>query len=154
MIPEEMKQCIGMIDPPAVYEVEKGSVRRYAEAVGDENPLYRDQEYAAGTRYGGIIAPPGFFGWPVGSVAIGGAIGKAITAAMNAGYYRILDAGKSYEFFIPVRPGDTLLGSPEIADIEEKEGKSGPMYIISFKTTYRNQNGDTVANAVQSFICR
>jgi hypothetical protein len=28
------------------------------------------------------------------------------------------------------------------------------MYIISFKTTYRNQNGDIVANSVQSFICR
>ena len=59
MIPEEMKQCIGMIDPPAVYEVEKGSVRRYAEAVGDDNPLYRDEEYAAATKYRGIIAPPG-----------------------------------------------------------------------------------------------
>ena len=154
MIPEEMKQCIGLVDPPAVYEVEKGAIRRYADAVGDKNPLYRDEEYAAKTKYGSIIAPPGFFGWPVGTVPMGGAIGKAITAAMNAGFFRILDAGKSYEFFIPIRPGDTLVGSPQIADISEKEGKSGPMYIISFKTTYTNQNGAIVANAVQSFICR
>jgi len=154
MIPEEMKQCIGLVDPPAVYEVEKGAIRRYADAVGDDNPLYRDEEYAAKTKYGGIISPPGFFGWPVGTVPMGGAIGKAITAAMNAGYYRILDAGKSYEFFISVRPGDILVGSPQIADISEKEGKSGPMYIISFRTTFTNQNGDVVANAFQSFICR
>ena len=154
MIPEEMKQCIGLVDPPTVYEVEKGAIRRYANAVGDDNPLYKDDEYAAKTKYGGIIAPPGFFGWPVSSAPMGGAIGKAITAAMNAGYYRILDAGKSYEFFIPVRPGDILVGSPQIDDIAEKEGKSGPMYIISFKTSYTNQNGDVVANAFQSFICR
>ena len=154
MIPEEMKQCIGMIDPPTVYEVEKGAIRRYANAVGDDNPLYRDEEYAAKTKYGGVIAPPGFFGWPVSNTPMGGAIGKAITAAMNAGYYRILDAGKSYEFFIPVRAGDILVGSPQIDDIAEKEGKSGPMYIISFKTSYTNQNGDIVANAYQSFICR
>jgi acyl dehydratase len=154
MIPDEMRECIGLVDPPAIYEVEKGAIRRYAEAVGDDNPLYRDAAYASESRYGGIIAPPGFFGWPVGDVPMGGAIGKAITAAMNAGYYRILDAGKSYEFFLPVRPGDTLVGSPQIDDITEKEGKSGPMYIISFKTTFRNQNGDVVANAVQSFICR
>lgn len=154
MIPEEMKQCIGMIDPPAVYEVEKGAVRRYADAVGDNNPLYRDEAYASRSRYGGIIAPPGFFGWSVGEVPMGGAIGKAITAAMSAGYFRILDAGKSYEFFLPVRPGDTLVGSPQIQDITEKEGKSGPMYIISFTTTFRNQNGAVVSNATQSFICR
>jgi acyl dehydratase len=154
MIPEEMTQCIGLVDPPTVYEVEKGAIRRYADAVGDDNPLYRDEVYASKSRYGGIIAPPGFFGWPVGDIPMGGAIGKAITAAMNAGYFRILDAGKSYEFFLPVRPGDTLVGSPQIDDIAEKEGKSGSMYIISFKTTYRNQNGDVVANSVQSFICR
>jgi len=154
MIPEEMKQCIGMVDPPTVYEVEKGAIRRYADAVGDNNPLYRDEEYAAKSRYGCITAPPGFFGWAVSNTPMGGAIGKAITAAMNAGYFRILDAGKSYEFFLPVRAGDTLIGSPQIDDIAEKEGKSGPMYIISFKTTYMNQNGDVVANAFQSFICR
>ena len=42
---------------------------------------------------------------------------------MNAGYFRILDAGKSYEFFLPVRSGDILVGSPKIEDIAEKEGK-------------------------------
>jgi len=154
MIPDEMKQCIGMVDPPTVYEVEKGAIRRYADAVGDGNPLYRDEEYASHSPHGSIIAPPGFFGWPVGDVPFGGAIGKAVTGAINAGLYRILDAGKTYEFFQPVHAGDTLVGSPEIADITEREGKSGSMYIISFKTTYRNQNGRVVANAVQSFICR
>lgn len=154
MIPEEMKQCIGMVDPPTIYEVEKGAIRRYAEAVGDPNPLYRDAEYARQSRYGGIIAPPGFFGWPVGGSTMSVAIAKVVGAAMNAGYFRILDAGKSYEFFLPVRAGDTLIGSPQIEAITEKEGKSGPMYIITCKTTYRNQNGDLVAYASQSFICR
>jgi acyl dehydratase len=154
MMPEEMKQCIGMVDPPTVYEVEKGAIRRYADAVGDNNPLYRNAEYASDSRYASIIAPPGFFGWPVGDIPMGAGIAKAITAAMNAGYFRILDAGKSYEFFLPVRAGDTLVGSPQIADITEREGKSGPMFIISFTTTFRNQNGNVVANASQSFICR
>ncbi len=154
MIPDEMKRYIGMVDPPTVFEVEKGAIRRYADAVGDPNPLYRDQEYAAKSKYAGIIAPPGFFGWPVSAASMGGAGGQLIAAAMNAGYYRILDAAKSYEFYLPVRPGDTLVSSPQVDDIVEKEGKSGPMFIISFKTTYTNQNGDIVANAYQGLICR
>ena len=51
MIPEEMKRCIGMVDPPIIFEIEKGAIRRYAEAVGDDNPLYRDEVYAAESRY-------------------------------------------------------------------------------------------------------
>ncbi len=154
MIPEEMKKCIGMVDQPTVFEIEKGAIRRYAEAVGDDNPLYRDEVYAANSRYGGIIAPPGFFGWVVGQGVIGKGVGQVITAAFDAGNVMLIDAGKSYEFFLPVRPGDTLICSPEVEDVVEKEGKSGTMFIVSFKSTYKNQNGDIVANAYQSMIFR
>ena len=34
------------------------SVTRYLASVGDDNPLYWDEQYAAGTRWGGVIAPP------------------------------------------------------------------------------------------------
>ena len=43
-------------------EVEKGAIKKYADAVDDHNPLYWDDEYAKNSRYGSIIAPPGFFG--------------------------------------------------------------------------------------------
>ncbi len=154
MIPEKMKECIGMVDPPSVYEIEKGAIRRYADAVGDDNPLYKDEEYAAKTKYNSIIAPPGFFGWPIGETTMGKGASQVINAAFNAGHYRLLDAGKSYEFFLPIRPGDTLIGYAEIEDIAEKEGKSGMMFIVTFKTTYKNQNGNIVANAYQSMIFR
>lgn len=154
MIPEEMNQCVGMVDPPTVFEVEKGAVKRYVDAVGDDNPLYTDKVYADKSRYGGLIAPPGFFGWSVGKGSIGGAVGQVVGAAMNAGYFRILDGGISYKFNLPVRPGDTIIGSLTVDSIVEKESKSGPMYFIKFKTVYLNQNGDVVAEAYQKLICR
>ena len=33
-------------------------IRHFADAMGDSNPLWRNQEYARQTRWGGIIAPP------------------------------------------------------------------------------------------------
>lgn len=36
-------------------------IRHYADGIGDTNPLWRSEEYAKNTRYGGIIAPPGFW---------------------------------------------------------------------------------------------
>ncbi len=47
MVPDELKQHIGKIDPPHVREVERGAIRRYADAVGNGNPLYFDEEYAS-----------------------------------------------------------------------------------------------------------
>ena len=154
MVPDELKQYIGKIDPPHVREVEAGAIRRYAEAVGNENPLYSDIEYASRSRYGGIIAPPGFFGWASAGVPESEGIMAMMTAIINAGYYRILDGGMSYEFFLPVRAGDTLIDSPKIKDINAKEGKSGVMMICEFETTYLNQNGDLVAKASQTLIGR
>jgi acyl dehydratase len=34
------------------------AIRNFANGIGDANPLYRDEEYAKGTRYGALIASP------------------------------------------------------------------------------------------------
>lgn len=154
MVPDELKQHIGKIDPPHVREVERGAIRRYADAVGNDNPLYFDEEYASESRYGTIIAPPGFFGWSMQSVPSSEGIIGLMTAMINAGYYRILDGGMSYEFFLPVREGDIIIASPKVKDVTAKEGKSGTMMICDFETTYFNQNGDLVAKAYQTLIGR
>jgi acyl dehydratase len=40
--------------------VEKDAVRKFAEAIGDPNPLYVDEEAAKASRYGRLLAPPTF----------------------------------------------------------------------------------------------
>ena len=41
-------------------EASRDGIRHYAYGFGDDNPLYCDPEHAAGSRWGGVIAPPGF----------------------------------------------------------------------------------------------
>ncbi len=143
MIPDSLKQFIGKVDPPHVREVEKGAIRRYADAVGNDNPLYYDEEYARKSRYGSIIAPPG------SSEGLIGVMG----AMIEAGYAGILDGGMAYDFFLPVRAGDTLVASPKVLDVTAKEGKT-KMMIVRFETTYYNQNGDLVAKSYHTLIGR
>jgi acyl dehydratase len=54
-------------------EVTRMAITRFAEGIGDPNPLWFDEDYAASTKHGGMIAPPSFvfaclgsvqFGWP------------------------------------------------------------------------------------------
>jgi acyl dehydratase len=153
MVPDSLKQYIGKVDPPHLREVEKGAIRRYADAVGDNNPLYYDEEYAKKTKYGGIIAPPGFFGWAKKTISSSEGLIGLIGAMIEAGYAGILDGGMAYDFYLPIRVGDTLVGSPKVADIALKEGKT-KMMILRFETSYTNQNGDLVAKSYQTLIGR
>ena len=153
MVPDSLKQYIGKVDPPHVREVEKGAIRRYADAVGDDNPLYYDEEYARKSRYGCIIAPPGFFGWAKKTISSSEGLVGLIGAMIEAGYAGILDGGMAYDFYLPVRVGDTIVVSPKVADISLKEGKT-KMMILRFEASYTNQNGDLVAKSYQTLIGR
>jgi len=153
MVPDSLKQYIGKVDPPHLREVEKGAIRRYADAVGDDNPLYCDEEYARKSRYGCIIAPPGFFGWAKKTISSSEGLVGLIGAMIEAGYAGILDGGMAYDFYLPVRVGDTIVVSPKVADITLKEGKT-KMMILRFEASYTNQNGDLVAKSYQTLIGR
>lgn len=154
-ITDELKAMIGtMISEPGILEVERGAIRRYADAIDDPNLLYRDVEYAKKSGYGELICPPGFFGWPIKE---GGAMKTLDTFGGpldRAGFPRILDAGIEYEFFIPVRAGDILTAYTRVADITERAGRTGNMLIVTQESTYLNQNGDIVAKARSMLIGR
>jgi acyl dehydratase len=138
---EEMKAKIGTILAPIVLEVEKGAVRRFAQAVADPNPLYADEEYARKTRYGGIVCPPGFFGLPAGEEVSA----ERILSILGRPFENVLNAGNESEFYRPVRPGDVLVSSTKLADIYEKKGGAGNLLFVVLETTYKNQADQVVA---------
>jgi acyl dehydratase len=155
-IVDELKKYIGMLTEPVVNEVERGAIRRYAEAIDDPNPLYSDLEDARNSKYRELICPPGFFGWPknvsTGAIEM---MGKLYGILIEAGLVRMLDGGVEYEFFVPVRAGDTLTWYAKFADVQEREGKSGKkMVLLTTEMIYINQNGDLVAKRRQTFIAR
>ena len=46
--------------PAERFPVEATHIMMFARSVGDDNPIYHDEDYAAGTEVGHIIAPPTF----------------------------------------------------------------------------------------------
>ena len=117
MLPEEVLQMKGRMGDPVIFEVEGGAIKKFADAVGDSNPLYWDHEYAKNSKYGSIIAPPGFFGWPVkwtSAMPLQQEIRMELMDTLaKAGFDRILDGGIEYEFFQPVYENDKLLRQRE-----------------------------------------
>ncbi len=155
-IDEVKRKFVGMVSEPTVLEVERGAIKRFAQAVDDLNPLWIDEEYAKKTKYGGVISIPGFFGWPVkpGPMFGAGPMAALLEELSKIGFPNLLDGGIEYEFFIPVRPGDVLVSSTKVADIYERVGRAGVSLFGVMETTYTNQNGDVVAKSRSTLICR
>ena len=156
MTSEEFSKFIGKAGDITILEIEKGAIKRFADSVEDYNPLYWDEEQAGKSRYGSIIAPPGFFGWPAKR---GGSLLPKVSmevgaAAAQAGYPRLIDGGMEYDFFQPIRAGDVLASLDRIADVVVREGKSGKMILVTRETSYTNQNGALVAKTRQTLIYR
>lgn len=128
------------------YQVTKEEISAFAQALGETNPLYTDEEYAKTTPYGGIIAPPTF-------CVVFRSYARLPDLKLNYGK-RSFDGGKECTFLAPIRPGDTITGVDRIAQVYEKTGRSGNMIFIVRESELRNQRGEKVAVVRQSLIRR
>lgn len=134
---EEMRQqAIGLEGPPTVNEVEKGAIIKFAEAIGDENPLFNDEAAARKGQYGGIVAPPTFLRL---------AVSVRPEIPFDVPFDRRLDGGSEWEYFQPVRPGDRITTVSRITDLVERQGRLGTMIITTVVTTYTNQFNELAA---------
>lgn len=141
---EELKSKIGIEWPPLVYEIEKGMLRRFAQAVGDSNPLWQDDEYAAKSSFGGIIAPPTFV------LTLG--FDQIVHRLTQSPSQTVLHATTELECYQPVKPGDVITGTTRIAAVRQREGKAGKMAFVTFDITYKNQRQEVVAKCRQMAI--
>ncbi len=135
---DEFKDKLGMEWDLGVYEVEKGMVQRFAQAIDDPNPLWQDEEYAGQSRYGDIIAPPTFI------VTIGGEqFGQKLALLFRGG---VLHGSTALECYQPVRPGDEIAVTVKLANVRERRDSSGARTtFVTFDITYKNQRYEPVA---------
>ncbi|MDA3038878.1 MAG: MaoC family dehydratase N-terminal domain-containing protein [Actinomycetota bacterium] len=148
------------------FAVEASHIMMFARSVGDENPIYHDADYAAGTEAGSIIAPPTFaqasaqfdpdyflrpktgkpwFGSGKEATGIkkekkeGGSSGAAAGG---------LHAEQHFEYHRHLKPGDVLTGTTFPGKSWEKESKrAGKLKFSETVTEYRDQNGELVITA-------
>ena len=141
---EEMRQqAIGVESPPVTFEVEKGHILRFAEAIGDPNPQYTDEAEARKGRNGGLVAPPTF----LRSVR-----GVNLELPFELSFSRRLDGGSDWEYFHPVRPGDRITAVARVAEMTERSGRLGTMVFMTTITTYTNQFEEVVATQTNTLI--
>jgi acyl dehydratase len=150
LITDALRKLIGMTLDTIVFKVEEGAIQRYAQAIGDPNPLFNDPDFASKTEYGRLIAPPGFTGWPVKA---GRLSERLIGSLAKAGApSRLLDGGIEFEFIEPIGAGDVLTATTKIANITERETRLGKTMFTTLETTFVNKKGDVALKSRSTFI--
>ena len=93
---------------PWCHEATRDNIRHYAHGIGDDNPLWCDPDYAANTKYGGIIALPSFlFACDrIISVYVGGLPGV-----------HAMWAGANWSWHKPVRRNDEINNEAWLKDL-------------------------------------
>jgi len=99
---------------PHVTVASLDAIRHWAYGIGDYNPLYLDDAYAAAGPHGGIIAPPSM-GFVFSRGISGGVTGMA-------GIHGLISETK-FTWYRQIRPGDRLSGNSIISDVRERTGK-------------------------------
>ncbi len=133
---------IGHRSEPVANIVEKGAVRKFAEAIGDPNPLYVDEEAAKASRYGRLIAPPTFpRTFEYGDVEGLGSPGQGYIH----GEHRI-----SYER--PLFVGEEVSCYAEVKDYYEKEGREGALGFLISERIGESPEGERIFTMLDTAI--
>lgn len=154
LVCEAMRRDLGVWgDEVTAPPVTLTDIRRWAMATWyPQRPpkLHWDQAHAAATRWGGVIAPPGFnpFAWPVETTAPRwidyGEPGGRTLVGMNGGQVERYGA--------PIRPGDVIHARSRMTEYSEREGRFGLMLYFYIELEWTNQDADFVRRRLSTII--
>ena len=139
LLTEELKTWIGReAHYPAREELGRASIRYFALAIGDDNPLYVDGAVAPPT----LICETNQYAHQVPNAD--GYIGHEWHLPVPN--TRLVRAGNDYEFMRPVLPTDRISVTWKLESIVEKpSSRGGTQLFVSSVGRYRDAKGEVVA---------
>lgn len=142
------KTKIGHEFAPFTTDIEKGRLKFFAQAIGETNPIYSDEEAAKAAGYRAIPAPPTF----MFSIDLEGPDFLPMLSLLDMDIGRVLHGSQDFEYFGQIFAGDKITQTSKIADIFDK--KNGALEFVVQESSYTNQNGELVGKAQQTIVYR
>jgi len=137
--------AIGRAGEERLLDVERGHVRRFAEATLDDDPIYRDESAARAAGHPAIPAPPTF------AIALRAPDPRE---GLEVDFTRLLHGEQELLFDRPLYVGDRLVVQATIVEAYAKEGKAGAMDFMLIETVGKDPNGARVFRARSLTVIR
>jgi acyl dehydratase len=138
--------AVGKTWAPASFDVEAARIEQYADAVGEENPVYHDPTAARDAGFRDLVAPPMFC-----VVYSAPAMGPAIMdpeVGINLG--AMVHGGQEFAWGEPVCAGDVITTTVRCREIYERDGRG--FYV--FESSSTNQDGRETVRGTWTNIVR
>jgi 3-hydroxybutyryl-CoA dehydratase len=116
----------------ATLTVTEETIDAYADLTGDDNPIHRDEEYAAETFFGGRVAH-GMLSAGVVSAALADLPGDVVYLSQDLDFENPVRPGQTVTATVTVREdlGDDRLRVETIAEAESEESEGDAEQILS-----------------------
>lgn len=133
----------------AVDSVGPQMIRKWVEVVHDRNPAFTDAEWAAGSRFGALVAPAAMMQvwsmaplWPERDIPPL-PIAPIDEALGEQGFTEVVATGQSIDVDSLAKVGDRVNYIVRVASVtpEEKRTRLGPAYFVTFEYIFSNQDG-------------
>ena len=128
------------------FTVERDRVVQFADAIGEDNSVFRDAEATKSEEYGEQLAPPTFV--TVMQIMTSGQV--VLDQELGLNYALVVHAEQEYDWRRPVQVGDVLSAVPRIADIYSK----GPNEFLVIEADIKDTSGQTVVVARTTLLSR
>jgi len=133
------RALIGKETPTVVAEVKAEETVPFAEALGDLNPLYVDEEAAKKSKFGSLLAPPTF---PVTLAA--GTMDPNLFFELELNFASIVHGEQEFEYFKPLKVGQKITIEGKVADITERQERNGTLDVVVLETTGYDEAGEKI----------
>jgi acyl dehydratase len=124
---------IGRESEAVLFEVERGAIRKFAEAVQDQTPAC----------LAGDVAPPTF---PTTF--------RITIPGLTYNLARVLHGAQEYRYQRPLRAGDRVRCRVRVADIYRRQGRLGEMTFLILTMEGRDESGTSVFTGTTTAILR
>src|SRR3954453_5758579 len=159
---EQLRALVGTQGPvqTARHPVTATAIADWCDAMGDGNPLYVDEEAAAKSRHGGIVAPPATLDiwdrpglpaqprWrPADKPPAEDPRSKVLRLLDDAGYVGVVAVNSELEVARYLRPGDLLQNTQILEDVsDEKQTALGTGFFVTTRQRYETVDGEHVGD--------
>ena len=131
---------------PIELAVDRDRVTRFAEAIGDEDPRFRDPEAARSEGHPNQLAPPTF---PT-TIQILASAQVVVDPDLGLDYTRVVHGEQEFEWRRPIVVGDALRATPRIADLYAR----GPNEFLVIENEITDADGEVVCISRATLLSR
>jgi acyl dehydratase len=130
--------------------IERGKVREFALAVGEDNPIFFDVDAARAHGLPDIVAPPTFTVTQIWQVS---REQREQQLGANLDYERVLHGEQEFEYQRLPFAGEILRGTMRISKDFTKPGKrGGEMRFVTYESRFVDVQGEEVLTAYYTLI--